>query len=453
MRAWEEFLAVQECELGSDIVQKWLRPLKLVHFDACNLYLEASDSFRVLWFEEHMRKKIQKGLYNNNHKPIKVHIAISTQNHANEPQEITHFALKQAATPPPPRLQFDEFDQEISFEDFVITQNALLPFKIFHEACTLESQPPLFNPIYLFGRSGTGKTHLLKAAASLLQKKGKKVIYVRAETFTEHVVDAIRNGGMQPFRNTYRKVDGLIIDDIEVFSRKAATQEEFFHTFNTLQVEGKQIILSSCLPPSELKYIEPRLISRFEWGIVVPLLMPTADEMRIILLKRLEQLRFELDETNVNFLLQTFGRNTKILLRALNALILRRHLNQGIEKSSNNSLSLKSLQNILKDLMHEEERAAITPAKIIQAVAEYYGIRMDDILGKSQAREYVLPRQIATYICRQQLKLPFMKIGEIFCRDHSTIMTSVKQIEKGISQKTPEISGPIDSILKLIETG
>lgn len=453
MRAWEEFLAKQEKELGKETVDKWLKPLKIVRFDACNLYLEASDSFKALWFEEHMRSRVQKELYNNNHKQIKIHIAVASQK-SDEPTKPKKKSTSSVASSPSFGLRFDEIDSEATFENFVTSPSNLLAYKLLDETCGPTKTDPTalqFNPIYLCGRSGTGKTHLLMACASKLRKSGKKALYVRAETFTEHVVEAIRTAEMQSFRKAYRGVDALLIDDIEVFSRKGATQEELFHTFNTLHVEGKQIILSGGLPPGELKFIEPRLVSRFEWGIVIPLQMPTKEQMHSILMQKAQKIHFALDEPVSTFLLDTFGGNTKTVIRALDALILRTHLNQGLGKTASLPLSLKYVQNTLKDLILEEEKAILTPGKIIRAVAEYYGIRMDDILSKSQARECALPRQIAMHLCRQQLNLPYMKIGDIFARDHSTVMASVKQVQRGVETKNHEISGPLHGILKLLE--
>ena len=169
-----------------------------------------------------------------------------------------------------------------------------------------------------------------------------------------------------------------------------------------------------------------------------------------MLLKKAEQLRFPLHEKTIEFFLETFNCHAKSLMRAFETLILRTHLNQGISPSSLPA-SLSSIKSILSDLIQEEEKAVLTPGKIIRTVAEYYGIRMDDILSKSQSRDCALPRQIAMHLCRQQLNLPYMKIGDIFARDHSTVMASVKQIQKGLEGKNLEISGSVNSILKRLE--
>ncbi len=446
MRAWEEFLTQQEKELGKETVDKWLRPLKVVRFDACNLYLEASDSFKSIWFEEHLRHRVQTRLTNNNHKQIKVHISVASENSESRTDKRRKKSSGGSLAQPIFKLDFDDFDPEARFDTYIPSQNNLLAYKLLSESCGLD-----FNPIYLFGRSGTGKTHLMMATANQLKEDGRKVLYVRADTFTEHVVGAIRCGEMQAFRKAYRNADTLIIDDIEIFSRKGATQEELFHTFNALHVENKQIILSASCPPQDLKFIEPRLVSRFEWGIVIPLQMPEKEQMKDILIQRSEKADFPLDGSVIQFLLDTFGGNTKALIRSFEALILRTHLNRGLGKPPTLPLSLKTVNNYLSDLIQEEEKAVLTPGKIIRTVAEYFGIRMDDILSKSQARECALPRQIAMHLCRHELNLPFMKIGDIFARDHSTVMASVKQVQKGLESKNHEIAGSIRGLLKLLE--
>jgi chromosomal replication initiator protein len=455
MRAWEEFLASQEKELGRETVQKWLRPLKVVRFDACNLYLEAADAFKVLWFEEHVRHRVQKALFNNNSKKIKVHLAISPLAKMDENPS----TKKQQKVPLAFRLNFDELDDKCRFDNFLVSDSNILAYKILAEAAFYDPKTgkiteipckhsPSYNPIFIFGRSGTGKTHLLQAATASLKQRGVKALFVRAETFTEHVVNAIRTGEMQMFRKTYRSIDLLLIDDIEVFSKKAATQEEFFHTFNTLHLEGKQIILSASSTPQELKFIEPRLISRFEWGIVVPIQRLEKEKMKHLLLKKAETLNFSLNDEILEFLVLTFGNNTKSLLRSLEALILRIHLNYELR---GRPLTEPLIKKILSDLIIEEEKTHLTPDKIIRAVADYYGIRTEDILSKSQSRECALPRQIAMHLCRNKLNLPYMKIGDIFSRDHSTVMSSVKQIQTELDEKGSEISANLNCIMKRLE--
>jgi chromosomal replication initiator protein len=275
-----------------------------------------------------------------------------------------------------------------------------------------------------------------------------KILYVRADTFTDHVVSAIRAGEMRQFRQAYRHIDVLIVDDVHVFSRKGATQEEFFHTFNTLHLDGKQIILSANCSPQNLQFIEPRLVSRFEWGIVLPLQSLQEKKREALLQARAEALNFHLPAKISSFLIETFTSNTKSLMKALDALILRLHLDT---RHTVHHLTVVAAKTLLADLIEEEVKSAITPQKIIKAVSEQYGVKKEDLLGKGQTRECVLPRQLAMHICRAELKLPYMKIGELFSRDHSTVMSSIRQIQKGLSEGNPALVGSSQAILKKLQ--
>lgn len=445
MKAWENFLALQEIELGAATVNKWLRPLKVVRFDAGNLYLEAKDSFQTLWFEEHIRQKTKTKLLNTSNKPIKVHLSLPNAGRS-EPEQKTQ---KDNTSPTAPfRLHFNPLDPAYSFKDLIVSQENALTTKVIAESVgyALESQQivdtssntPLFNPIYVHGPSGTGKTHLLIAAAHTLRQRGRNVIYVQAETFTDHVVMAIRAAEMSIFRQAYRNADVLIIDDVHVFSRKGATQEEFFHTFNTLHMAGKLILMSANCPPSDLQHIEPRLVSRFEWGIALPLVPLKKAEILTILEKKALFLNFALRSNIAEYLVNTF-KGTSSVIRALEALILRTHLNKQTPHFSSTTLTIPIVAHTLKDLILEEEQNALTPQKIIKTVAENYGITTEDILSKSQSRECTLPRQIAMHLCRHELNIPFIKIGDLFSRDHSTVMTSVRRIQKALESEETDI--------------
>jgi chromosomal replication initiator protein len=402
MEAWQQFLTQLQKELGSAVVQEWVP--RVARFDAGNLYLEARDSFQISWFEEHVRPRL-KGFLNNNQRPIKIHITTVNKGTASKRDEPRILSFK-----PSP------IDPEMTLENFVPSQQNLVVYKLLIE-------PNPFNPIYLYGPKGVGKTHLLMGTALALQKSGKRVFFIRAETFTEHVVQAIRLGQMQEFRKIYRDIDVLIIDDIDIFSRKAATQEEFFHTFNTLHTMGRLILISANVPPMQLSEVEPRLISRFEWGISLGV---EKSDTRLILEKKAALWNMTLTPELLEFLLSKFPKDP---ILALQALALR---------CKGPPPSILVAERLLKDLLEKEQENALTPDKIVKSVAAHYGITGEDLLGKSQMREYALPRQVAMYLCRERLKMPFQKIGELFKRDHSTVMGSVKQIQKAIEEKKIE---------------
>jgi len=453
MEAWEQFLKHLEAELGDDTVLKWLRSLKTIRFDACNLYLEAKDHFQALWFEEHIRPKVLIQLVNNNKKKIKVHLSVAATPSPLVADEKSPKTLKQQ-TPPPKKfsLTFDSLDESAVFENFITEPANELAVKLISTVCSenaAESDLGSFNPIFIHGNQGSGKTHLLMAAAQEMKKRGKNVIYSSADTFTEHVVSAIRAGEMSHFRNAYRNIDVLIIDDVHIFSRRAATQEEFFHTFNTLHLSGKQILLASNCSTQELNSIEPRLVSRFEWGIALPIEPLSQQSLGQMIQTKAQALNYKLPQKVVEFLIETFS-NTAATTKALQALVLRAHLSE--DRASSSALTPAKAKSLLSDLIAKEEHLKLTPEKILQHVAEYFGILPNDILAKSQAKDKVVPRQIAMFFCRQQLKIPYAKIGHLFNKDHSTVMSSIKLIMKGLEIGDNAITDPIGTIGKKLRT-
>lgn len=440
MKAWEDFLKHQEQELGSETVRKWLRSLKIIRFDACNLFLEAKDTFQALWFEEHIRPKIIASLFNNNNKRIKVHLKIGSSATAQKGKD-QKIKVKPGQKREEISLQFDELDPLATFDNFILSEKNLLPFKLLTET------PDAFNPVYIYGSSGSGKTHLMMSLASSLMSNYKKVKYVRTETFTEHVVKAIRGGAMDIFREAYRNVDYLIIEDVHLLSKKNATQEELFHTFNTLHLSGKQIFLTANCRPQELQFIEPRLVSRFEWGIVLSLEPAAHDELLALLKKKAEGLHYPLHPKVAEFLMESFKSSPKSAVRALEALILRSHINE--EKHlSFKTMTVPLAKHYLTDLLIAEQQSHTTPEKIIKLCAEQYGIRTEDILGKAQKKDCTQPRQLAMYFCRNELKYPYTKIGELFARDHSTVMTSVKLIQSQLEAREESIMAAVAAISK-----
>lgn len=449
MQAWETFLKSQAEELGEEIVAKWLRSLKVVRFDACNLYLEAADSFQALWFEEHIRKAVDQSLKNNNQKKIRVHLSVAQEKEAGNATA----PMQQQELFSPFQINFDNLDPYSTFETFISSKENELPIKLAQDltGCTAGSQQKessslelgTFNPIFIYGPSGCGKSHLLMAIAKAFKDNKKNVLYAHADTFTQHVVSAIRLGEMRRFRQAYRKADLLIIDDIQIFSRKGATQEEFFHTFNTLHLQGAQIILSANCHPQQLQNIEPRLISRFEWGIVMEMEPLSTEACKHLLEQKCQNLNLQLDKNTLDFLIHAFPSGPKALSQALEAVVLRLHF----EKRKNNTLlSENDIRILLSDLLNLEKEREVTPEIILKAVASQFGIKTEDVKSKSQSREHAFPRQVAMFFCRNNLKMPYMRIGELFSRDHSTVMSSVKQIQKQVEERDPEVLGIVSGV-------
>jgi chromosomal replication initiator protein len=416
MQAWELFLGNLEKKLGKKVVDGWLRPLKIVKFDACNLYLEAENVFQISWFEEHIRPIAKQHFCNNNSHQIQIHFLGGKPGRKREEE-------KNVPLTPPIEILSDPIDPGQTFSNFLFDQKNNLIVQFFKHLSI-----GAYNPVFLYGPQGIGKTHLLQACANKLKAQGLSVFFVRAETFTEHVVKAIRSSQMTLFRNVYRNQDVLIIDDAHDFSRKTSTQEELFHTFNALHTMEKQLIFCSHLPPQRLEEIEPRLISRFEWGIVLKLEPLSSTKMHQVLKNRARLFHFPLNDPLVEYLVTHFPSSMKYQMRALEALMLRH--------KSSTPLSLGEVEKLLEDLLNEEKKLKITPEKILSTTAAYFGIRREDILSKSHTQECVVPRKLAMFLIRKHLRLSYLAIGRVFERDHSTVMTNIRQIEKNLDKDT-----------------
>lgn len=394
MKAWDQFLTHLSNTLDASAVDRWLRPMRVLRFDAANLYLESTDPFQIQWFNDHVKPRLRSEFISDNGRPIKVHL---------NPKE------KDSTSPKPvPRKEYvsDPLQPHMTFATYIHDKPSL-PVEILKKDLS-------YNPIYFYGPSGCGKTHLLQAYA----KEHPHCLYVHAETFTEHVVHAMRTHDIETFRSAYRSVSALLIDDIHVIKKRAATQEELFHTFNHLHANGCQLIFASFIPPNQLLDIEPRLISRFEWGITLPLDPPPLYQ----LVQRHSDL--DMDQSAIDYLLKTFT-NSEDLLQALDTLNLRVHLD-GIALP----LTETHLTIMLKELVQNQKKHLLTPQIIVEAVAKHFDIAAQDLLGKSQAREHSIPRKIAMYFLRTKLNLPYTKIGAHFNRDHSTVITSCRAIAK-----------------------
>ncbi|MCC8137967.1 MAG: chromosomal replication initiator protein DnaA [Clostridiales bacterium] len=312
-----------------------------------------------------------------------------------------------------------------TFDTFVVGNNN----KFAHAAALAVSESPgrMYNPLYIYGGAGLGKTHLMHSIAHYIlnQDPQKRVIYVTSETFTNEVIDAIRNGNatsMSKFREKYRNVDVLLIDDIQFIIGKESTQEEFFHTFNELHNNKKQIIISSDKPPKEIETLEARLRSRFEWGLIADISSPDFETRMAILQKKEELDGYNIDNEVIKYIAMNVKSNIRELEGALNKLIAMSRLDK---KEINVALA----EEAIKDIISPDSKREITPELIINTVAEHFQISPEDIKGSKRNSEIVFPRQIAMYLCLEMTNAGTKHVGTIMGnRDHSTIIHGQKKI-------------------------
>ncbi len=331
-----------------------------------------------------------------------------------------------------------------TFETYVVGTNN----QFAHGAAMAVAKSPAktYNPFFIYGGSGLGKTHLLQAIGHyvLQNQKNAKVVYLSSEQFTNEFIDAIQHGTLVKFRKKYRQADVLMIDDIQFFAGKERSQEEFFHTFNTLHDGHKQIILSSDRPASEIEKLEQRLVSRFEWGMTGELQPPDMETRIAILKKKAEGLHISLEPWVIEFLADRIRNNVRRLEGALMRVASYKSL-------SDREITKDVIENLLRDIFQEQARKAVTIDQIQRKVAEHYDVRLADMTSKRRPANIAFPRQIAMYLSRELTKSSLNDIGDAFGgKDHGTVIHACKLIKKRISEdeQTRHIVSLLDSQLQ-----
>lgn len=314
------------------------------------------------------------------------------------------------------------------FETFIIGKNNELA----HAASIAVSKNPgtQYNPLFIYGGVGLGKTHLMQAVGyKILENNAKaNVLYVTSEKFTNDYINAISSKKMDEFKRFYRTVDMLLIDDIQFIAGKEGTQEEFFHTFNELRDHGKQIIITSDRLPKEIPSIEQRLISRFEWGMIADIQAPDLETRMAILRTKINKKGVNISEDILFYLAENVQNNVRELEGALNRLVV-------YQQMENKALFLEQAKQILVGMINSKKKVT-TMRKIASLVADFYNISTDDLVKQSRRKEYVKPRQIAMFLSRRELQSSFPTIGDFFGgRDHTTVMHAVEKIEQQILQQ------------------
>jgi chromosomal replication initiator protein len=315
-----------------------------------------------------------------------------------------------------------------TFDSFVVGPNN----EIAHAASLAVAQSPArtYNPLFIYGGVGLGKTHLMQAIGQYVAgKKKSRVMYLSSEIFINDFIDAIQHNNLVKFRKRYRQADLLLIDDIQFLGGKERSQEEFFHTFNTLFDGHKQIVLSSDRPPSEISNLEHRLVSRFEWGLTAELQPPDIETRMAILRKKARALQIKLQDEIFEFLANRIRTNVRRLEGALMRVA-------SFASLSGKELSSESVEHLLKDILNEEARSTVTIEQIQRKVAEHFDVRLADMTSKRRPANIAFPRQVAMYLARELTKASLNEIGDAFGgRDHGTVLHACKLVKRRMKEQ------------------
>ncbi len=428
-RIWHPISEAIRPQVSPDTFQRWFAEIQLTAADEEALTLCVPNNIYQVWIESNYQPLVQSAVTNILGQPRKLRFVYA------DSKALT----KEAATPKPIEVVAEiplepeaaaaatGMNPRNTFETFVVGANN----QFAHAAAIAVAQAPArtYNPLFVYGEVGLGKTHLMQSIGQYVQghKKNAKVMYLSSEKFTNEFIDAIQHNSLVKFRKKYRQADVLLIDDIQFLAGKERSQEEFFHTFNTLFEGHKQIVLSSDRPASEIANLEHRLVSRFEWGMTAELQPPDIETRMAILRKKAATLSIKLDPKVFEFLAQRIRTNVRRLEGAL------------LRVASFASLSGKDLdrdviENLLKDILNEEAKKTVTIDQIQRRVAEHYDVRIADMTSKRRPANIAYPRQVAMYLARQLTKSSLNEIGEAFGgRDHGTVLHACKVVNEKIA--------------------
>lgn len=441
---WQAVLGELELSLSKVNFTTWFRSTFIVGFDAGQVTIGVPNMFTKAWLEKKYHKEIYQCLQTHTDNGIKticykvearagnpqviperVDSVVVTSAPVETPQQPVRASYQPEPTPAPAASQnFGEFslNTKYTFNSFIVgKQNELA-----HAAAqAVVAQPGgVYNPLFIYGGVGLGKTHLLQAVGNEIIRKNPqaKVLYVTSERFTNDFITAVRSGQAKDFKNRYRTVDVLLIDDIQFITGKEGTQEEFFHTFNQLHQTNKQIVISSDRPPKAILGLENRLISRLEQGMLADVGSPDFETRVAILDTKCREKSFPLGHDVLHHVATLVQSNVRELEGALNKII-------AFHQFKNMVPTIDSVRPILSSFQPASSRKNITPRQLIQIVAAYFDLQIDDLLGKSREKRLAFPRQITMYLMREEMKSSYPSIGlEIGGRDHTTAMHAYEKI-------------------------
>ncbi len=429
---WSQVQGMLRAEFGETTYRTWLGPLQMTGMEGDRVLLAVPTRFLRDWIAAHYADRIRALWHLLNPAIEGVALIVETRPRPSRratararPGPAPGTTMPPLEAPPPDSEIGAPVDPRSTFENFVVGPPNELAFAAARRVAELEAPP--FNPLFLYGGVGLGKTHLMHAIAWQIRRQnpGRKVVYLSAEKFMYQFIKALRFKDTMSFKELFRSSDVLMVDDVQFIGGKGSTQEEFFHTFNTLVDRGRQIVVSADRSPSELMGLEERIRSRLGWGLVVDI-HPTTFELRLDILRRKAALlarEAEVPDRVLEFLAHRITANVRELEGALNRVVAQATL-------VGRAITLEIAQEVLQDLLRAHERR-ITIEDIQKKVAEHYSLRMTDMLSARRARAVARPRQVAMYLAKQLTPRSLPEIGRKFGgRDHTTVMHAIRRIEE-----------------------
>ncbi len=417
-QAWQAAQGQLQMELSKATYDTWVKQTQLIRFDepAGVFYLGATNAYACDWLESRLKSTLINKLSGMMARPVEIVFSIWA---AQAVEQISDEVLIPIRPEEPIRDVFEtHLASKYRFDNFVVGPNNRLA----HAASLAVAEHPAraYNPLFLYGGVGLGKTHILHAIGNAVLQQGLQVLYVSSEEFTNDLVNAIRTKTTAAFREKYRQVDVLLIDDIQFISGKESTQEEFFHTFNTLHGQDKQIVMTSDRAPKAMSTLEERLRSRFEWGLTVDIQPPDYETRLAILRTKAEKAKREVPTEIMEMIAREVQANIRELEGAWNRVLAYADL-------SGEKLTLQLANNAMVDIL--PQRSALVPGDVISTVSKFFGISSDRILSKDRSRDVALPRQVAMYLMRELGGVSLPKIGEeLGGRDHTTVMYACDKV-------------------------
>jgi chromosomal replication initiator protein len=434
---WQAALGELQLQMTKATFDTWVKQTHVIAHEDGAFIVGVQNGYAKDWLENRLLSVIKRTLTGIVGHSVEIRFVVQPHNTPKEepvevlrPMERLEEHYDDAPTTPYsnsfPDRSHVEFNPDYTFEKFVVGASNRLA----HAASLAVAENPAraYNPLFLYGGVGLGKTHLLQAIGHHARSRGLHVLYVSSETFTNDLINSIRTKATDAFRDCYRNTDILLVDDIQFIAGKERTQEEFFHTFNALHSAGKQILISSDRPPQSILTLEERLASRFQWGLIADIQPPDLETRLAILRLKAENHGIQIEDEVMYMIARQMQNNIRELEGALNRVIAQATLTH---EPITSELARRTLSSLV------EHRPQVTVSDIIETVSHFYGIRETDLTGSSRKREFAVPRQIAMYLAREETGSSLPEIGSALGgRDHSTVLHGTHKISREIDEKS-----------------